>query len=106
MPLDGPFRLSVELAISRLRTWSIFSIIALMMWKWPKTTLAFGRFSATQAEQACDMSMHTYLILPLYLRSRQANCLSAFAPLPRVTPRTRPVTASRTIVTYLRDGRS
>ena len=49
------------------------------------------------------------MILPLYLRSRQANCLSAFAPLPRVTLRTRPVTASRPpkpsiLLYYLRYG--
>ena len=50
-----------------------------------------------------------FMILPLYLRSRQANCLSAFAPLPRVTLRTRPVTASRPpkpsiLLYYLRYG--
>src|SRR5574344_1830473 len=81
-------------------------IIALTRWKWSKTILAFGSVSATHFAYACDMSMQTYLILPLYLPRRHANCLRASVPLPRVTLRTRPVSASLTTVTYLRPGRS
>ena len=65
---------------------------------------------STTSDADSDFRDGRFMILPLYLRGRQANCLSAFAPLPWVTLRTRPVTASRPppkpsiLLYYLRYG--